>query len=124
VPDNHTIAIEVHQQGAPLLRKLLDEAKVAHDLPVTPEPPEQSTTRSMQSVPPEFVLVMVGAATSASIHALGSVLREYIRSQRTRVRILLDENNMVEIDGNLSPDQIAALIDVGRTDGISPPKPE
>jgi hypothetical protein len=67
--------------------------------------------RELESTLPSLEMIAVSLASPAALAALAAVIREHIRSKRTRVWVKRADGSELEIDANLTDRQIERLID-------------
>ncbi|HET6999301.1 MAG TPA: hypothetical protein VFI03_12005 [Solirubrobacterales bacterium] len=72
--------------------------------------------RSFPAMGPEVGFVAVATGSTAAITALAAVLREEVKIRRRKVLIRKADGSVLEVEGDLSVEEIERLIDAGATD--------
>lgn len=60
--------------------------------------------------------LMAVAGSPVAIHAASSVIREYLRSRRTKLRLSAPDGSSLEVDGNLSLEELEKILSAASFD--------
>jgi hypothetical protein len=106
------VNLQVPMADAAGLRDELERAGLIGAPPAKPRSGWDSRPgRELESALPSFEMIAVSLASPAALAAFAAVIREHIRSRRTRVRVKRADGSELEIDANLTEQQIERLID-------------